>query len=152
MVWFIFGILALIIGGIVTVYQGMENGKGAATIAGIVTAVGEKVKNLKIGDNVIEIHIPEGESLTTEKCKESINLAKGKTINDLDYEVMSNMEIDTLLEIVDAIDNYQMKLYIYVNGKLKRQGKTQGYTSDYKKAYVTLTADSKAIEFFESLS
>ena len=39
-----------------------------------------------------------------------------------------------------------------VDGKLKRQGKTQGYTSDYKKAYVTLTADSKAIEFFESLS
>jgi regulator of protease activity HflC (stomatin/prohibitin superfamily) len=39
MVWFIFGILALIVGGIVTVYQGMENGKGAATIAGIVTAV-----------------------------------------------------------------------------------------------------------------
>ena len=39
-----------------------------------------------------------------------------------------------------------------VNGKFKRQGKTQGYTSDYKKAYVTLTADSKAIEFFESLS
>ena len=39
-----------------------------------------------------------------------------------------------------------------VDGKLKRQGKTQGYTNDYKKAYVTLTADSKAIEFFESLS
>lgn len=38
------------------------------------------------------------------------------------------------------------------SGKLKRQGKTQGYTSDYKKAYVTLTAESKAIEFFESLS
>lgn len=37
-------------------------------------------------------------------------------------------------------------------GKLKRQGKTQGYTSDYKKAYVQLKADSKAIEFFESLS
>ena len=39
-----------------------------------------------------------------------------------------------------------------VDGKLKRQGKTQGYTNDFKKAYVTLTADSKAIEFFESLS
>ncbi len=39
-----------------------------------------------------------------------------------------------------------------VNGKLKRQGKTQGYTSDYKKAFVTLKEDSKAIEFFESLS
>ncbi len=39
-----------------------------------------------------------------------------------------------------------------VNGKLKRQGKTQGYTSDWKKAIVTLTDDSKSIEFFDSLS
>ena len=39
-----------------------------------------------------------------------------------------------------------------IDGKLKRQGKTQGYTSDYKKAYVTLTDDSKTIEFFDSLS
>ena len=39
-----------------------------------------------------------------------------------------------------------------VNGKLKRQGKTQGYTSDWKKAIVTLTEDSKSIEFFDSLS
>ena len=39
-----------------------------------------------------------------------------------------------------------------VDGKLRRQGKTQGYTADYKKAYVTLTKDSKTIEFFDSLS
>ena len=39
-----------------------------------------------------------------------------------------------------------------IDVKLKRQGKTQGYTSDYKKAYVTLTKDSKTIEFFDSLS
>ena len=39
-----------------------------------------------------------------------------------------------------------------IRGKLKRQGKTQGYTSDYKKAYVTLSQDSKSIEFFDSLS
>ncbi len=39
-----------------------------------------------------------------------------------------------------------------IKGKLKRQGKSQGYTSDYKKAYVLLKEDSKAIEFFESLS
>ena len=37
-------------------------------------------------------------------------------------------------------------------GKLKRQGMTKGYTAAYKKAYVQLKADSKAIEFFESLS
>ena len=39
-----------------------------------------------------------------------------------------------------------------VKGKLKRQGRTQGYTSEWKKATVTLKKDSKAIEFFESLS
>ena len=38
-----------------------------------------------------------------------------------------------------------------VKGHLKRHGRTQGYTSDWKKAYVTLTKDSKAIEFFESM-
>lgn len=39
-----------------------------------------------------------------------------------------------------------------VKGKLRRQGRTQGYTPAWKKATVRLTSDSKAIEFFESLS
>ena len=39
-----------------------------------------------------------------------------------------------------------------VKGKLRRQGRSQGYTPDWKKATVRLTSDSKAIEFFESLS
>lgn len=39
-----------------------------------------------------------------------------------------------------------------VKGKLKRQGRTQGRTPDWKKATVRLTAESKSIEFFESLS
>ncbi len=37
-------------------------------------------------------------------------------------------------------------------GKLKRMGRNSGYTPDYKKAIVQLKADSKAIEFFSSLS
>ena len=37
-------------------------------------------------------------------------------------------------------------------GKLKRIGRTAGYTPDYKKAIVQLKADSKTIEFFDSLS
>lgn len=41
---------------------------------------------------------------------------------------------------------------VNVRGKYKRQGKTEGYTSKYKKAYVQLAKDSKAIEFFESLA
>ena len=38
------------------------------------------------------------------------------------------------------------------HGKLKRMGRNQGYTTDYKKAIVQLEADSKTIEFFDSLS
>ena len=37
------------------------------------------------------------------------------------------------------------------HGKLKRMGRSQGYTSDWKKAVVTLKKDSTGIEFFESL-
>ena len=37
------------------------------------------------------------------------------------------------------------------DGKLKRMGRYQGYTASYKKAIVTLTEDSKTIEFFESM-
>ena len=38
-----------------------------------------------------------------------------------------------------------------IKGKLKRMGRTAGYTAASKKAIVTLTADSKEIEFFQSL-
>jgi large subunit ribosomal protein L23 len=37
-------------------------------------------------------------------------------------------------------------------GKVKRQGYTSGRRSEVKKAFVTLTKDSKTIEFFDSLS
>lgn len=37
-------------------------------------------------------------------------------------------------------------------GKLKRMGRNEGRRSAFKKAIVTLTDDSKAIEFFESLA
>jgi large subunit ribosomal protein L23 len=37
-------------------------------------------------------------------------------------------------------------------GKKKRMGRNEGYTPDFKKAVVQLKADSKAIEFFNSLS
>ena len=41
---------------------------------------------------------------------------------------------------------------VSVKGKYKRQGKHEGYTSDWKKAYVVLKPDQKPIEFFENLS
>ena len=41
---------------------------------------------------------------------------------------------------------------VNVDGKYKRQGRSEGYTAQYKKAYVTLAESSKAIAFFESLA
>lgn len=38
-----------------------------------------------------------------------------------------------------------------VKGALKRMGAKQGYRPDWKKAIVTLTEDSKTIEFFDSM-
>ena len=40
---------------------------------------------------------------------------------------------------------------ITVNGKLRRYGRFEGYTASWKKATVTLTEDSKTIEFFDGM-
>ena len=47
---------------------------------------------------------------------------------------------------VESVNTISMKK------KPKRLGVHFGYTSDWKKAIVTLTADSKTIEFFDSLN
>ena len=46
---------------------------------------------------------------------------------------------------VDSVNTLNMKK------KPKRMGVHAGYTSDWKKAIVTLTADSKTIEFFDGM-
>lgn len=40
---------------------------------------------------------------------------------------------------------------ISMKGQKRRMGRFEGYTSDWKKAVVTLTADSKTIEFFDGM-
>lgn len=40
---------------------------------------------------------------------------------------------------------------INVRGHLRRYGKFEGFTSSWKKAIVTLTPDSKTIEFFDGM-
>lgn len=40
---------------------------------------------------------------------------------------------------------------INVDGKLRRYGRFEGYTASRKKAIVTLTEDSKTIEFFDGM-
>ena len=40
---------------------------------------------------------------------------------------------------------------ISMKGKFRRMGRHEGYTSDWKKAVVTLTEESKTIEFFDGM-
>ena len=40
---------------------------------------------------------------------------------------------------------------VSVNGKLRRYGRFEGYKASWKKAIVTLTEDSKTIEFFDGM-
>ena len=60
------------------------------------------------------------------------------------------------IEIAKAVEElFKVKVSkvntVNVRGKLRRQGRYEGYTRSWKKAYVTLTEDSKSIEFFEGM-
>lgn len=62
----------------------------------------------------------------------------------------------TKIDIANAVEEaFKVKVAkvntVSVRGKLKRQGRTQGYTKSWKKAVVTLTEGSKSIEFFEGM-
>ena len=60
-------------------------------------------------------------------------------------------------EIAEAVEKaFGVKVEVVntmiMKRKPKRRGYTFGYTAEWKKAIVTLTADSKAIEFFEGMN
>lgn len=53
-------------------------------------------------------------------------------------------------EAFDGVEVARVNVMNY-EGKLVRQGRTEGRRPSWKKAIVTLTKDSKEIEFFQSL-
>ena len=60
------------------------------------------------------------------------------------------------IEIARAVEEvFKVKVSkvntLKVRGRFKRHGRYSGYTASWKKAYVTLTPESKAIEFFEGM-
>ena len=60
------------------------------------------------------------------------------------------------IEIAKAVEEiFKVKVSkvntLKVRGRFRRKGKYSGYTPSWKKAYVTLTEDSKGIEFFEGM-
>ena len=69
------------------------------------------------------------------------------------FEVMKSA---TKPEIAEAVEKMFKVKVAYVNTismkkKPKRMGVHAGYTSEWKKAIVTLAADSKTIEFFDGM-
>ena len=60
------------------------------------------------------------------------------------------------IEIAKAVEElFDVKVSkvntMHVRGHLRRQGRSEGYTPAWKKAIVSLTEDSKTIEFFDSM-
>jgi len=69
------------------------------------------------------------------------------------FEVDTNankVEIKKAVEDLFGVEVLKVNT-VSIKGKERRRGRTVGRTSDYKKAYVELTADSKTIEFFDNL-
>lgn len=59
-------------------------------------------------------------------------------------------EIKNALESIFGVKVAKVNT-INVRGKVKRMGRFEGKRPDWKKAIVTLTDDSKTIEFFEAI-
>ena len=86
--------------------------------------------------------------ITTEKAMQDITAKKYV------FEVAKKA---TKIDVARAVETLfkgakvQKVNTVHVRGRMKRQGRSQGYTRSWKKAYVQLTADSKPIEFFEGM-
>lgn len=90
--------------------------------------------------------------LLSEKSYATISDKKYTFIVDLNA---NKVQIKQAVEEIFKVKVKQVNTLI-VKGKKKtqntKQGRSVGRTSDYKKAVVWLTSDSKPIEFFESLN
>ena len=62
----------------------------------------------------------------------------------------NKIEIATAVEEIFGVKVATVNT-ISMRGKKRRMGRFEGYTSDWKKAIVTLKADSKGIEFFDGM-
>ena len=59
-------------------------------------------------------------------------------------------QVKLAVEEIFGVEVAKVNIMNY-DGKVKRMGRNVGRTAAYKKAIVTLTADSKEIEFFQGL-
>lgn len=96
--------------------------------------------------------------------KSAFDIIKRPVLTEKSYDAMGDKKytfevaIDAnKIEIKNAVETIFGVKVASVNtmrtmGKIKRQGRFSGRTAEKKKAIVTLTKDSKNIEFFEGMA
>ena len=96
--------------------------------------------------------------------KSAFDIIKRPVLTEKSYDAMGDKKytfevaIDAnKIEIKNAVESIFGVKVASVNtmrtlGKIKRQGRFSGRTAEKKKAIVTLTKDSKNIEFFEGMA
>lgn len=89
--------------------------------------------------------------IISERSMGAVYNRQGEEIKRYTFEVpmtVNKIEIKKAVEEVFGVKVAAVNT-MHVLGKVKRMGKFQGRRASYKKAIVTLTQDSKAIEIFE---
>lgn len=73
--------------------------------------------------------------------------------NKYNFEVAKKSNKSEIKKAIESIFSVKVEKVHTMNmtGKVKRQGMNSGKRPDWKKAIVKLTADSKPIEFFDSM-
>lgn len=73
--------------------------------------------------------------------------------NKYTFEVAKKSNKSEIKKAIESIFSVKVEKVHTMNmtGKVKRQGMNSGKRPDWKKAIVKLTADSKPIEFFDSM-
>lgn len=77
----------------------------------------------------------------------------GTAMKKYTFEVAKNANKIEIAKAVEELFGVKVRKVntLNIRGRFRRQGRNEGYTSAWKKAVVTLTDDSKNIEFFEGM-
>ena len=82
--------------------------------------------------------------------EQSMDVAVDKKYTFKVAPTANKTQVRMAVEEIFGVEVAKVNIMNY-DGKLKRMGRFAGYTPSYKKAIVTLTPDSKEIEFFQGL-
>ena len=89
--------------------------------------------------------------IITEKSMETVYDRQGNEIKKYTFEVPKTANKVEIKKAVEEVFGVKVSAVNTMNitGKMKRMGRYEGRRPSWKKAIVTLAADSKSIEFFE---